>query len=263
MPELAEVEYFRKQWDPGLGEKVLRVHLNEGKRLFRTAPVDLLKRLAGKKLLSSQSAGKQMLFGFGKELWLGIHLGMTGKLSAQPATYQPLKHDHLVLFQKQRALVFTDARQFGRVLVHAGADVPAWWSRISPAVTSRAFTLQKMTAFLQRRVKLSVKGALLVQEAFPGIGNWMADEILWRAGVAPGRLCASLQPPELRALWREVRHVARVAMEKIGSDFGDPPRGWLFHQRWGARGLCPKHKTPLHRETIGGRTTAWCPQCQK
>jgi formamidopyrimidine-DNA glycosylase len=108
-----------------------------------------------------------------------------------------------------------------------------------------------------------MKAALLAQEAFPGIGNWMADEILWRAGIAPGRLCGSLSASERRAIWREVRYVARHALRTIGQNYGDAPGGWLFHERWSSGGVCPVHREKLRRETIGGRTSAWCARCQK
>lgn len=263
MPELAEVEYFRRRWDAGLGQKIVRVHANGTKRPFRGNDLRLLQKLAGEKLVGSEAAGKQMVFRFSGDFWLGIHLGMTGELSVGTATHVPAKHDHLVLYQKERALVFKDARQFGRVLIEQGTGAPKWWAGIAPAVTSNAFTVGYMGEFLARHGRLPIKAALLHQKGFPGIGNWMADEILWRAGVAPARLSGKLEADEVRRLHKEVRYVARVALEKIGPDFGDPPKGWLFHQRWSAKGICPKHKSPLRRETIGGRTTAWCPQCQK
>jgi formamidopyrimidine-DNA glycosylase len=263
VPELAEVEFFRKQWDPSLGQKVVRVHLNEGKRVFRGVDLELLRRVAGQKLVSSEASGKQMLFRFGKDLWLGVHLGMTGKLSVAPKTLVPGKHDHLVLFQAKRALVFNDVRQFGRVQIHRGAEAPVWWSRIGPAVTSEGFTFEAMNAFLERRLRLPIKGALLVQKGFPGIGNWMADEILWRAGIRPARATSSLNQAERRKLYRETRLVARVALERIGADWGDPPKGWLFHERWGKGGVCPKHKSKLQRAIVATRTTAWCAECQK
>ena len=263
MPELAEVEFYRSQWDPGMGSKIVRVHLHGEKRIFRGNDLTLFPKLAGQKLAASESAGKQMLFRFTKDFWLGLHLGMTGKLSVAPTAYIPAKHDHLVLFQKDRALVFNDPRQFGRVLMHHGKEAPPWWTGIAPAITSRAFTASAMSDFLARHGRLPLKAALLHQKGFPGIGNWMADEILWRARLSPKRLSNTLKRPELAALYKEVRFVAREALEKIGKDFGDPPKYWLFHQRWSAQGLCPKHKTGLRRETIGGRTTAWCPKCQK
>ncbi len=263
MPELAEVEYYRTRWNPGLGEKIVRVHMNRDKRVFRGTPVELIDQLVGKRVESSESSGKQMIFRFSGGYWLGIHLGMTGHLSVGSSDHTPAKHDHLVLFEKKRALVFNDARQFGRILIHHGKEAPAWWTKIGVAVTSAEFTLERMDAFLDRRVKLAVKAALLVQKGFPGVGNWMADEILWRAGIAPARLCAALKPAERQKLWREVRFVSREALRKIGKDFRDPPANWFFHERWKRVGHCPRHKTPLRKDTIGGRTTAWCPRCQR
>jgi formamidopyrimidine-DNA glycosylase len=263
MPELAEVEYYRRVWDAGLGARVTRIHLHGDKRVFRGTDLSLFSGLAGQRLLSSEAAGKQMLFRFSGHRWLGIHLGMTGRLSVAEPNHPPAKHDHLVLFQKDRSLVFNDARQFGRVLIYEGKDLPPWWTGIGPAVTSGRFTVTTMQEFLARHGRLPIKSALLLQKGFPGIGNWMADEILWRGQIAPKRSAKDLSMVEVRTLWREVRFVARVALEKIASDFGDPPKGWLFHERWGAKGVCPKHKSPLRRETIGSRTTSWCPKCQK
>jgi len=261
MPELAEVEYYRKQWDAGLGARVTRVHFHPGKRVLRGTDA-ALNRLAGQKLLESRAAAKQMLFHFSDDLWLGVHLGMTGRLSAGAASHDPTKHEHLILFQAKRSLIFEDARQFGRILLHEGGEEPRWWAKIPPAVTSPKFTLERVEKFLQRRAKLPAKAALLMQQAFPGIGNWMADEILWRANLAPSRACGSLDAGERRALWRETRWVARAALKTIGVDFRDPPKGWFFHARWGRGGLCPKHQSSLERATIGGRTTAWCARCQ-
>jgi len=264
VPELAEVEYYRTQWNPGLRDKITRVHLHGDKRVFRGTDLSLLAKLAGERLESSESSGKQMIFRFSHHFWLGIHLGMSGKRSVASPDYCPAKHDHLVLFQKKRALVFNDARQFGRALIHQGKEAPEWWARIGPAITSDQFTLDRMKAFLERRPKLPIKAALLVQKGFPGIGNWMADEILWRAGIAPARLCSSLKGNEQKCLWREIRFVSREALKNISKSFDDPPARWLFHERWKrAAGICPKHKTPLRKETIGGRTTAWCAKCQR
>jgi formamidopyrimidine-DNA glycosylase len=104
---------------------------------------------------------------------------------------------------------------------------------------------------------------VLDQRLFPGVGNWMADEILWRARLNPHLHAADLGAAQTRALHRETRFVCRVAMKTIGVDWSDPPKGWLIHVRWKAGGHCPRDRTPLARETIGGRTTAWCPKCQR
>lgn len=262
MPELAEVEYFRKQWDPGLGKIVQRVAWHPKARIFRGIdPVAFEKSLTGAKLRSSVAHGKQMLFRFDRAS-LGIHLGMTGKMQMAPPDFSPGKHDHLVLLQKQRALVFSDFRLFGRVLFHEGAEEPAWWTERPPDILSPEFTKSAVAAFLARRKGVPIKAALLMQEQFPGIGNWMADEILWRAKILPSKRCGTLSEQIVNILWKETREVSRQALRIIGTDFSDPPDSWLFLHRWEKGGNCPHCGLELHRAQVGGRTTCWCPHCQ-
>jgi formamidopyrimidine-DNA glycosylase len=263
MPELAEVEYFRRQWDPGLGQKIVRVQLHARKRVFRGSnPRALMRDLTRSRFLRSESWGKQMLFEFSGANWLGIHLGMTGKLRVEPSDFRPEKHDHLVLFQTQRALVFRDARLFGRVRFHHGKSPPDWWRTGGPDIHSAAFDRAFFDGFLKRHARAPIKSVLLLQSGFAGIGNWMADEILWRAKIAPQRVAGSLSSAQRDRLFRETRFVAIESVRIISPAFADPPPDWLIHQKWKRGGICPRHRTPLRKAMIGGRTTAWCPKCQ-
>ena len=275
MPELAEVEWYRKQWDPGLGNVIVDVQLHARKRVFRgTNTGSLRQKLVGKKLLRSTTRGKRMLFTFSGDnpetigarenirSWLGIHLGMTGKIRVESQNFRPDKHDHLVLYQRDRALVFTDSRQFGRVRFHHGEKEPDWWKRENPEIIAPQFDRQFVDRFLDRHRKAPIKAVLLLQSGFSGIGNWMADEILWRAKIHPARPAGKLREHERAALLRETKFVTKRSLETLGRDYSDPPRNWLIHQRWKNEGICPLHRTPLRRATIGGRTTAWCPRCQ-
>ncbi|MEO6871347.1 MAG: DNA-formamidopyrimidine glycosylase family protein [Chthoniobacterales bacterium] len=263
MPELAEVEYFRKRWDPGLGDTITAVQLHGQKRIFRGSDVRALKRrLVRRKLLHSEARGKQMLFHFSDDNWLGLHLGMSGNLRVEPAGFRAQKHDHVVLQQAKRALVFKDARLFGRVRFHHGKEAPAWWQASSPEIHAREWTKAALGQFLQRHGRAPIKAVLLLQSGFSGVGNWMADEILWRAHLSPRLPAGKLTASQLGALWRTARFVARAALATIGNEWADPPRTWLLHERWKAGGKCPRHGTVLSRATIGGRTTAWCAKCQ-
>ena len=272
MPELAEVEFFRKRWSAGHGAKIQAVRLHTGKKVFRNCDAALLtKNITGTTLLESETAAKQMLFRFSGEKWLGIHLGMSGELRVEPPDYVPSKHDHLVLVQKQRQLVFNDPRMFGSVLFHRGKTKPAWWTKIAPAILSTAFSVELVTAFLRRRARAPIKAVLLMQERFPGVGNWMADEILWRTAIHPKRLAGSLTSAEIKSLHRECRQVCRLALDTIAGKgrYLPPnlnahiPKSWLFWHRWQDGGLCPRTKKPLLREEVGGRTTCWSPARQK
>jgi formamidopyrimidine-DNA glycosylase len=273
MPELAEAEFFRKRWHfTARGAKITAVLIHDRAKVFRgTNPAVIHQALTGAVLLDSEAAAKQMLFRFGGGAWLGVHLGMSGELRVEPPGYAPQKHDHLVLVTARRTLVFTDPRMFGRVQFHRGPKPPAWWTTIAPAIHSDAFTVDAVATFLQRRARAPIKAVLLMQERFPGIGNWMADEILWRAAIHPKRLAGSLTPAEIRALRRECRRVCRLALDTIAGKGRHPPpdlnaeipRSWLFWHRWKDGGRCPKTKRPLVREAVGGRTTCWSPARQK
>ncbi len=292
MPELAEVEYYRRRWDPGMGQRVEAVLLHPRARVFRGLDPRVLRAsLTGAVLLGSEARGKQLLFRFGLPkggpTFLGIHLGMTGRLrvvdASGPASHLPRsqletmrgngseprfdpRHDHLCLRQRGRVLVFSDARLFGRVRLAAGPEEPEWWSSLPPDLLANrstgripAFTPETVAAFLRRRARTPVKAVLLMQERFPGIGNWMADEILWRASIHPATPAGLLTRADARRIWKETRFVTRGALRTIGRDWRELPRGWLFHVRWSDGQLCPRTRVPLVRERIGGRTTCWSP----
>jgi formamidopyrimidine-DNA glycosylase len=217
MPELAEVEFFRRQWDPGLGQKIVAVQLHAHKRIFRGSNPRALKReLTGSRFLRSFAWGKQMLFEFSGGNWIGLHLGMTGKLRIEPPGFRP-END----------------------------------------IASKTFDRAFFDAFLQRHARAPVKAVLLLQSGFAGIGNWMADEILWRAKISP------LSAARRARLYRETRFVAVESLRIIGPDFSDPPRDWLIHQKWKRNGICPRHRTALQKAMVGARTTAWCARCQR
>ena len=264
MPELAEVEWYRKQWNPGIGDKVLAVELHGEKRVFRGSDTAAMARaLTGSKLTASSARGKRMLFRFSSDAWLGVHLGMTGSLRCEAPEFQADKHDHLVLRQRARSLVFRDARQFGRVRFAQGKESPAWWDLETPEISEPAFNGEFVDEFLKRHGQAPIKAVLLMQNGFSGIGNWMADEILWRAKIRPSRCAGRLTRAGRHALLKETKFVATYSLRTLGIDYTDPPKTWLIHERWNEQGVCPIHHIKLRRATIGGRTAAWCAKCQK
>ncbi|HVU18169.1 MAG TPA: DNA-formamidopyrimidine glycosylase family protein [Candidatus Didemnitutus sp.] len=277
MPELAEVEFFRRRWAVGQGDRVVAVQVHRHARIFRGCDVDALSRaLTGAVLRTSQAAAKQMLFEFRtarapRSAWLGIHLGMSGELRSEAVGYASNRHDHLVLQQQKRVLVFEDPRMFGAVQFATGDQKPEWWTSIAPAIVSSAFTRKAVADFLNRRRRAPIKAVLLMQERFPGVGNWMADEILWRAAIHPAQSAGSLTDDEISRLHRECRWVCRAAL-RLNGGVGHRlplqlnafiPRTWLFWHRWEPGGKCPRTHRPLARATIGGRTTCWSPARQK
>lgn len=265
MPELAEVEVSRRRWDVALRVPVRDVRWARATAgvLRAVDPEALREALRGEGLTRSEASGKQLAFRFGDagDRWLGLHLGMTGELLVAPSDHVPARHDHLVIETAVGALVFRDPRGFGRVRFDRGVAAPAWWSSLAPSVLDRAFSLRAVQDFLTRHGRAPIKAVLLRQERFPGVGNWMADEILWRAGVYPARAAGALDADAVACLRRTVRRIARDAVKTIAEDWSYPPT-WLFAHRWADGHDCPRCGSRLRREPIGGRTTCWCPGCQ-
>jgi len=263
MPELAEVEYFRKVWAAAMGERVRRAEADAGSRVFREADAASLPgAMRGAELREARACGKWMVFGFSGGRWLGVHLGMTGRLFRAPPGRERERHDRLLLRGEGATLGFADPRHFGRVRFDRGAGPPEWWRRLPPAVVSEAFRFELFEAFLRRRGRSPVKAVLLMQERFPGVGNWMADEALWRAGVRPDAPAGRIGPRKRRELYEALREVCRGSLECIGVDWTPPPDDWLFGHRWKDGGRCPATGARLKRAPVGGRTTCWCPAKQ-
>ncbi len=277
MPELAEVEFCRRQWDPGLRVKINAIRLHPRTRIFRdVAPSTLRRKLVGATLRSSRAHGKRLFFSLASRHHLEIHLGMAGRLFyAGGDEYRPAAHDHFVLRLKKGILVFNDYRQFGRILLHAG-DRP--WVDLPPEALDPAFTIELVIRILDRHSRSAIKPLLLEQEFFPGVGNWMADEILWRTRRHPATPAGKIDPAILR---RETRAVCRGALHHVAEKplahpskklahhleppaWGSPPPAWLFQHRWKNGGRCPRRGcgAPLQRTTIRQRTTCYCPACQ-
>ena len=266
MPELAEVEQSRRIWSAGVGEKVLEVIVPRPRdRVFRGVVVSHLKNaLTGKIFLDSETRGKQMLFRFGKSgtAWLGLHLGMAGGLRTEMDLLEIRKHDLLVLRQARRCLFFSDRRHLGRVLFHQGEVAPEWWKRLPPPILSDAFDRDTVAAFLARHKDAPLKAVLLMQERFPGVGNWMADEILWRSHLHPAIRGRALSSRQITTLHRTTRQLCAAAIEAMNENW-EYPETWLFAHRWEDGDRCPKCRSDLKRAIIGGRRTCWCPKCQK
>ncbi|MEM9081202.1 MAG: DNA-formamidopyrimidine glycosylase family protein [Verrucomicrobiota bacterium] len=278
MPELAEVELARRTWLPALEKKIITVETHPRTRIYRDTPAaEIEAALTNSTLTHTRSHGKRLLFTFTKntqELPLEVHLGMAGRLSIHPPDHQPHKHDHLILHTSELTLAFNDYRQFGRAHLHSDNDP---WSSLPPEVFSRRFTEKYLTQVLTKRSRTNLKALILDQNYFPGIGNWMADEICWRLHLHPATPTANLVASALR---KETQWVTRGALKHVADknesllnkpDQGFtpgsyvqqvPPRSWLFQHRWKPGGSCPRCQTELSRATIATRTTAWCPACQ-
>ena len=194
--------------------------------------------------------------------WI-VHLGMTGRMVVCDSGEQVAKHTHaIVRLASGRDLRFVDPRRFGRLSVSQGFE----------AVGSEPLEveLERFVSLFHGR-KTPIKSALLNQKLLSGVGNIYADEALFRAGIRPRRRAASLTRPDLQRLYLAVPEVLKEAIALGGSSVSDyvdadGEEGFfqLQHRVYGREGEpCLVCKTPVKRVVIAGRSSHYCPQCQK
>ncbi len=194
--------------------------------------------------------------------WI-VHLGMTGRLLVCDPQEEVPKHTHAILtLASGRELRFVDPRRFGRLSVAHGFK----------AAGSEPLEVQvERFVELFRGRKTPIKSALLNQKLLSGVGNIYADESLFRAGIRPRRRADSLTKQDLRRLYLAIQEVLKEAIALGGSSVSDyvdadGEEGFfqLQHRVYGREGEpCLVCKTPIKRVVIAGRSSHYCPKCQK
>lgn len=194
--------------------------------------------------------------------WI-VHLGMTGRMLVCKPDDPVEKHTHAIAtLTSGRELRFVDPRRFGRLSIAHGFQ--------APGSEPLEVELQRFE-FLFRGRKTPIKSALLNQKLLSGVGNIYADESLFRAGIRPRRRAASLTKEELRRLYLSVQEVLKEAIALGGSSISDyvdsdGEEGFfqLQHRVYGREGEpCLICKTPVKRIVIAGRSSHYCPKCQR
>jgi len=201
--------------------------------------------------------------------WI-VHLGMTGQLLIGPPEAEMLKHTHAVLKLKSgRELRFVDFRRFGRLaVVRIGTEQETGFN--APGAEPLDIQIEDFILLFHGR-KTPIKSALLNQKLLSGVGNIYADESLFRAKIRPRRRAASLTTAELRKLYKGLRDVLHQAIKLGGSSVSDyvdaEGREGFFqlkHRAYGREGKpCLVCGTPIKRVIIAGRSSHYCPHCQK
>jgi formamidopyrimidine-DNA glycosylase len=159
-------------------------------------------------------------------------------------------------------VAFTDGRRLGRIWL---GEVPQREPRVRRLGPDAFEALPKLDELFERlhARKPAIKAVLLDQAVLSGIGNWIADEVLYQSRIAPARPASSLSRIEVGALRRAIQSVLRHAV-RVGADHRRFPSSWLFEHRWGGRhGSTRVGGQRIERATIGGRTTAWVPSRQR
>jgi formamidopyrimidine-DNA glycosylase len=282
MPELPEVETVRRGLEPILvGNAFARVEQRRPDLRF-PLPKRFAERLSGRKVEALDRRAKYLLARLDDGEVLVMHLGMTGGFAINGAIKTPPpKHEHVVFHLGDGTRVrYSDARRFGYMdlIPIKGLDSHALFKGLGVEPLSSAFTPEWLAMRLKRKAT-SIKAALLDQRLIAGLGNIYACEALFRAGISPLRLAGTLATasgkpvPKTKALVAAVKAVLEDAIRAGGSSLRDYKRadGRLgrFQHRFKVYGRegkpCSKKGCggTVRRIVQGGRSTVYCPTCQR
>jgi formamidopyrimidine-DNA glycosylase len=269
VPEILEVEMYRRLAEDAALDRPIAAVIADDRWYLKGAlqASELVAALLGRTLVRARRRGKLLLLDTsGEGPVLGLRFGMTGRLSVDGASsvdrllYAPVApgphHDRFGLgFEDGGDLRVSDPRRLGGVELDADED------RLGPDALS--VTVGELSRALgersgaRRQGRATLKSRLLDQSRLAGVGNLLADEMLWRAGLAPQRLASSLDGGEVRRLHRRLAETLVELGGRGGSHTGD-----LMGQRRPG-GVCPRDGTALRRDQVGGRTSWWCPLHQR
>ena len=286
MPELPEVETVRRGLQPALeGARLVRVEARRPDLRFPLPP-RFAERLAGARVEALERRAKYLLARLDTGETLVMHLGMTGRFEiegadrSRPGRFRQAapaedKHAH-VLFETDtgKRIPFFDARRFGYMDLIPTAELPEhpWFKGLGPEPLGEELDAGHLARAFAGRIQ-NVKATLLDQRVVAGLGNIYVCEALYRAHVSPTTPAGRLSRPRLQALVAAIRKVLQEAIVAGGSTLrdyagADGALGYFQHAfrvygREGQACLTPGCGGVVRRKVQGGRSTFYCPICQK
>ena len=275
MPELPEVETTVRGLARFLdGETITAVRVNRPD-MRRPFPPDLVQALTGARITQLSRRAKYGLIHTDRERVLVFHLGMSGRWRIDPESED--KHDHLVIDAAGHRFALNDPRRFGSVDLVDAEGLESW--RAFAALGPEPLGLEEGGALTAEHLREATRGRkqaikllLLDQRVVAGLGNIYVCEALWRAGIHPRKAGGKVTMPQLRRLVPAIREVLEQSIRDGGSTLRDfaQPDGELgcFATRFDVYGRegAPCHRGDegtIRRIVQGGRSTWFCPRCQR
>ena len=276
MPELPEVEHVvRALRRAVLGRQIVATEIHLPKLISPTSPSALNRKLKGSRISGLGRRGKFILIELDSGRVLVVHLRMTGKFVVLTPDDSLPPHAHAVFYlDDERRLVFRDQRQFGvmKLVANSRLSKTKGITDLAPEPFSDEFSVGYLKETLARS-RRTLKTLLLDQTRVLGLGNIYAAEALFRAGINPFKTASELSARRVVRLHQSIRDVLRAAVSgnstsrinlenpngfSYGEAFG---KVWQVYEREGQ--ACFKCGTRIRRLTHGGRSTYWCPKCQR
>ncbi|XP_058195854.1 formamidopyrimidine-DNA glycosylase isoform X1 [Rhododendron vialii] len=277
MPELPEVEAARRAIEENcIGRKIKRSLIaDDPKVIDGVSRSDFESSLLGKTIVAAHRKGKNMWLQLDSPPFPSFQFGMAGaiyikgvavtkyKRSAVSDTDEwPSKYSKLFIeLDDGMELSFTDKRRFAKVrLLKNPASMPPI-SELGPDSLFEPMTIDEFIDSLRKK-KIGIKALLLDQSFMSGIGNWIADEVLYQARIHPMQIVSSLPKESCTALHKCIKEVIEKAVE-VGADSSQFPSSWIFHSREKKPGKAFVDGKKIEFITAGGRTSAYVPELQK
>lgn len=250
MPELPDVEVFGAYFKRHALNKPIESVTVTSKRIVKVSGIE--KKLQGKSFTKVKRHGKSLFISLTKGPYLVMHFGMTGFLYAYRDKNPHQKHSRVIFhFKDSSHLAFVDYRMFGSI---------KFLEEIPKTLGPDALSISK-PAFKALLKKGALKAILMDQKKMAGVGNIYADEICFQAHLLPSHRSETLTEKEKSILFVTMHRVLKKAIQ-AKAEPSHMPSTWLIHERK-KNDPCPACKRPLHKTTVGGRSTYFCAHCQK
>jgi formamidopyrimidine-DNA glycosylase len=259
VPELPDVEGFRRYWSRYMPGKTVRgVEVRTPAIVRNRHSASLRRSLSGRRLGRPDRRGKWLLASTDGPTLL-LHFGMTGALHwSARSTAERHRHDRLVVVTGAGEMRYRNMRMLGGVwLARGDRELDEIVGSLGP--DAAALDTAELKRLLEGR-RGGVKATLMNQRILAGIGNELSDEILWRAKVHPAERVDRLSA---RKRDRVASAVQDVIAESVPRARIPREAGWLEEHRGSRDARCPRCRSALRRSTIAGRTSYWCPRCQR
>ena len=270
MPELPEVETIRRQLEPEIvGRRIESIEVVDPRWSEPAPPADVERAVAGRRIEQLGRRGKWLLMGLEGDVWLVMHLRMTGNLVLTDADEDRFLRMRIGL-DDERRLLFLDARRFGTGMVVGAAELEEYLrGRAGIEPLSEAFTPDAIGELAAGRTA-PLKSFLMMQSGIAGIGNIYADEALHRARLHPLSPAGSMRREHWEDLHEAIIETLEAGLSNGGASIDDyrDARGeegsmqdeFLVYGREGQP--CPRCGAPIRRIVISGRSSFFCPRCQ-
>lgn len=288
MPELPEVETVKRGLVKALvGKKITGFDSDWHKAVNR--PVSQYKRtLKGLKILGVRRRARMIILDLSQDWKIFVHLKMTGQLVfrdqkrcligghsiAKSCETLPNKFTHAIFsFSGGSNLYFNDVRKFGWVRLYTGEQLSEVIERmeLGPEPLSKDFSIKYLIETMAKRPRSKIKQFIMDNKVVVGVGNIYSDEVCFYARVKPDRPVGTIKPAQAKKIYDGILKILKAAIKAQGTTFsnyvnadgeaGAYTRKLKVYQRYGKK--CYHCKSIIKRMKIGGRTSSYCPKCQK